>query len=113
MVERAIENMLTVLVSEQTIQNIILALLTAGGATFIWTVVKSIIAFKNSAEGREDKAVGRLEKFEEDCRTQLAFERKWGSYWSRRAAVLERLLIIHVGQEAVPPPEPEPTKEGL
>jgi hypothetical protein len=97
--------------NEQTVQNIILALLTAGGATFVWTVVKSIIAYKNSAEGREDKAVGRLERFEEDCRVQLAYERRWGSYWSRRAAILERALVLHAGHEHVPPPEPEPTRE--
>lgn len=92
--------------SEQTIQNIILALLTAGGATFLWTAVKSVIAYKNSAEGREDKAIGRLEQFEARCRQELAHERRWGSYWSRRAAVLERLLLTN-GIEP-PPLEPEP-----
>ena len=92
--------------NEQTVQNVILALLTAGGATIVWTVVKSIIAFKNSAEGREDKAVGRLEKFEANCREELAIERKWGAYWSRRAAVLERALLVN-GIEP-PPMAPEP-----
>jgi hypothetical protein len=93
-------------VSEQAVQNVILALLTAGGATFVWTVVKSVIAFRNSAEGREDKAIGRLEKFEAECRAQLRTERAWGAYWSRRAAVLEYGLR----QRGIdpPPPEPEP-----
>lgn len=77
--------------SEQTVQAIVLALLGTGGATFIWTVAKSIIAFRNSAEGREDKAVARLEQFEADCRSQLQYEREWGSYWQRRAATLEYL----------------------
>jgi hypothetical protein len=95
--------------SEQTVQNIILALLTAGGATFIWTVVKSVIAFKNSAEGREDKAVGRLEQFERNCREELAYERRWGAYWSRRAATLEHRLIK--AGEMPPEPEPEPIRE--
>jgi len=94
--------------SEQTLQNIILALLTAGGATFIWTVVKSVIAFRNSAEGREDKAVGRLEKFEADCRSQLRMERAWGAYWSRRAASLERVILVNLGPEHVPECEPAP-----
>jgi hypothetical protein len=95
--------------SEQGVQNVILALLTAGGATFIWTVVKSVIAFKNSAEGREDKAIGRLERFESDCRDQLRKERAWGAYWSRRAAVLE----FGLRQNGIdpPPPEPEPKFE--
>lgn len=94
--------------SEQTFQNLILALLTAGGATFIWTVVKSIIAWRNSAEGREDKAIGRLERFESDCRKQLAYERRWTSYWSRRASVLERIILVNLGAEHLPTPEQEP-----
>lgn len=97
--------------NESTVQSVILALLTAGGATFVWTVAKSIIAFKNSAEGREDKAVGRLEKFEANCREELSFERRWGAYWSRRAAVLERALISTGGE--VPVPEPEPTRDHI
>jgi hypothetical protein len=95
--------------NEHTVQNIVYALLTAGGATFVWTVVKSIIAYRNSAESREDRAVGRLERFEEDCRAQLVQERRWGAYWSRRAAVLERALVLCCGPENVPPPEPEPS----
>jgi hypothetical protein len=93
--------------SEQTVQTVILALLTAGGATFVWTVVKSVLAFRNSAEGREDKAIGRLEKYEAECRDQLSRERAWGAYWSRRAAVLEYGLR----QNGIdpPPPEPEPS----
>ena len=78
--------------NQQTVQTLIIALLGTGGAAFIWTVVKSIIAFRNSAEGREDKAVARLEKFEETCREQLREERAWGSHWQRRAATLEYLL---------------------
>lgn len=91
---------------ENTIQTLIVALLGAGGATFIWTVAKSIIAFKNSAEGREDKAVARLERFEEDCRKQLITERRWGAYWQRRAATLE--YALRQNGVAVPAPEPEP-----
>lgn len=92
--------------SEQTVQAIIIALLGTGGATFVWTVVKSIIAYRDSAEGREDKAVARLERYEEDCREQLRIERVWGMYWQRRAAVLEYGLR----QNGIDPPpmEPEP-----
>lgn len=94
--------------SEQTIQAIVLALLGAGGATFIWTVARSILAFKNSAEGREDKAVARLERFEEDCREQLILERRWGAYWQRRAAILEYGLRQH----GIDPPPLEKEPEG-
>lgn len=94
--------------SEQTVQAIVLGLLGTGGATFIWTVAKSIIAFRNSAEGREDKAVARLEKFEADCRQQLQSEREWGGYWQRRAAMLEYLLRSN--GIAVPPEEGRPQR---
>lgn len=95
--------------NEQTLQTLIVALLGTGGAAFIWTVAKSIIAFRNSAEGREDKAVARLEKFEEACREQLRDERMWGSHWQRRAATLEYLLR----QNGIPiPPDVDPPNMG-
>jgi hypothetical protein len=90
----------------QTTQAIVLALLGTGGATFIWTVAKSILAFKNSAEGREDKAVARLEQFEKSCREQLQTERQWGSYWQRRAAELEYVVRQNGITPPVAPPEP-------
>lgn len=94
--------------SENTVQVIVFALLGTGGATFIWTVVKSIIALRNSAESREDKAVARLEQFEEDCRSQLWTERQWGAYWQRRSAMMEYVLRQN-GIEAPPTgPQPEP-----
>lgn len=95
--------------SNQSLQTLIIALLGSGGAAFIWTLAKSILAFRNSAEGREDKAVARLEKYEQDCRAQLTIERDWGAYWNRRAATLEYLLRIN-GID-VPPSEPRPTPD--
>lgn len=93
--------------SEETVRALVLALLGTGGATFIWTVAKSVIAWRNSAEGREDKAVARLEQFERDCREQLKSEREWGSYWQRRAATLEYGLR----QNGIDPPAAEPRPE--
>lgn len=93
--------------SDDTIRAILVALLGAGGATFIWTMVKSIIAWKDSAEGREDKAVGRLEKYEEDCRKQLAWERASGAYWFRVTGILEHVLM----SRGIPLPKvPNPPK---
>jgi len=86
--------------SEETVQTIVVALLGTGGATFIWTVAKSVIAWRNSAEGREDKAVARLEQYEKSCRDQLQTERGWGAYWHRRAATLEYVLL----QNGIEPP---------
>lgn len=98
---------LVVVMAMNSFDRLIIALLTAGGATFVWTVAKSVIAFKNSAEGREDKAVGRLESFEADCRRQLTHERRWSGYWQRRAARYERLLLVN-GIDIPADLEPEP-----
>jgi hypothetical protein len=98
--------------SESVLNTLIVALLSAGGATFIWTVVRSVIAYRNSAEGREDKAIARLEKFEENCRDQLARERTWGAYWQRRTATMEHAILAHVckvdGTSLELPPFEEP-----
>lgn len=94
--------------SEQAFKTIIYALLGTGGATFIWTVVKSIIAYQNSAEGREDKAVGRLEKFEEECRRQLAWEREMGAHWYRVSGILEYTLRLNGIEVPALPPQPHP-----
>lgn len=94
--------------SSSALNTAIIALLGAGGATFIWTVVKSIIAYKNSAEGREDRAVARLEKFEASCREQLEHERRWGYYWRNRAATMEHALLV--AGVPVPPDEPPPPR---
>jgi len=90
--------------SEETVRALVVALLGTGGATFIWTVAKSVIAWRNSAEGREDKAVARLEQFERDCREQLRGEREWGSYWQRRSAMMEYALR----QNGIEPPATGP-----
>lgn len=92
--------------SEETVRALVIALLGTGGATFIWTVAKSIIAWRNSAEGREDKAVARLEQFEKDCREQLRGEREWGSYWQRRAATLDYVLRRNGIEPPLAAPEP-------
>lgn len=92
--------------NDETVRTVVLALLGTGGAAFVWTVTRSILAFRNSAEGREDKAISRLEVYERDCRTQLASERQWGAYWQRRAATLE--YVLRVNGHSVPPSEPEP-----
>ena len=82
------------MVSDETIRTVLIALLGTGGATFIWTVVKSIIAYRESAEGREDRAVARLEQYEEDCRRQLAHERDLVAYWARCTGILMHTLAV-------------------
>ena len=68
---------------------LIYALFGTGGVTFIWTVVRSILAWRASAELREDKAVARLEIFESRCRDDLDRERKMCNYWCQWAGTLE------------------------
>lgn len=93
--------------------DLVLALLAAGGATFVWTVVRSIIALRNSAESREDKAVARLERYEQECREQLAHEREWGAYWSRVAGLYAHAMAsagVPEPQLPQPPKRPEPKR---
>lgn len=92
--------------SDKTMETVVLALLGAGGATFIWTVVRSYLAIRNSAEVREDKAVARLEKYEADCRSELAFERRVSGYWRRLASIYEHSLLIN--GVTIPDVEPPP-----
>lgn len=100
-----------------TFNSVIIALLGAGGATFLWTVVRSYLAIRNSAEVREDKAIANLEKWRDDadkraldCLDRLANSREHIAYWQRRAAVMEHTALI-AGLE-IPPREPIPPQEG-
>ena len=77
------------------LQGVIIALLGAGGATFLWTVVRSYLAIRNSAETREDKAIARLDEWRLDAdrrATQAAAER---DIWRARSGDLEHLLRIN------------------
>lgn len=89
-------------------RTLIIALIGAGGATFVWTSVRSYLAIRDSAEGREDKAVARLERFERECRAQLRWERAMGLYWCKRAGTLEYALRVH--GVPVPPEETVPLR---
>lgn len=89
---------------ERIAQTLVVTLLGTGGATFVWTMFKSVIAYRDSAEGREDKAIARLEQFERDCRTQLAAARAMEAWWCRRAGDLEFALI----QAGLPRPPEHP-----
>ena len=75
--------------SEDLAKALIVALFSTGGATFIWTLVKSYIAWRDSAELREDKAIARLEEFERRCREELECEREWSQHWRMWAGKLE------------------------
>lgn len=99
------------MLTEDVAKTLIVALFTAGGATFIWTVVKSFIAWRDSADLREGKVIARLEKFERNCREELACERKMGHYWYNWSGTLE----YELRKAGIPipemPPKPQPFKK--
>jgi len=90
-------------------RTLIVALIGAGGATLIWTLVRAYLAIRDSAEGREDKAIERLERFERDCRSQLRWERAMGQYWCKRSGTLEHALRVN-GIAVPPEEEPQPLR---
>lgn len=96
--------------SEEVVKALIVALFGTGGATFIWTLVKSYIAWRGSAELREDKVIARLEEFERRCREELACERRMGHYWFNRAGTLEYELRKAGLPIPEMPPKPHPFK---
>lgn len=96
--------------SEGVVKALIAALFGTGGATFIWTLVKSYIAWRGSAELREDKAIARLEEFERNCREELACERRMGHYWYNRVGTLEYELRKAGLPIPEMPPKPHPFK---
>lgn len=85
---------------------LVVALLGAGGATFLWTVVRSYIAIRNDADSREDRAILRLSEWEEECRLQLAWEREMGAYWCRVAGIYAHVLAVNGLQEPELPLRP-------
>lgn len=102
--------MLPLLLGDSTSHNVVVALLSVGGATFIWTAVQSFLALRNNAESREDKAVARLEQFEEDCRRQLSWERQSGAYWVQVAGIYSHALLMNgIPLPATPAPPVAPS----
>lgn len=94
--------------SQDTLRDVVLALLGTGGATFIWTAARSILAFKSADESREDKVISRLEGYERECRAQLERERAWGDYWHRTAATYGYLLM----KNGITVPDEKPRPDG-
>lgn len=97
--------------SEDVVKALIVALFGTGGATFIWTLVKSYIAWRGSAELREDKVIARLEEFERRCREELEHSRAWEAWWRLWAGRLEYRLERHGIPLPARPPEPAPLEE--
>ena len=95
-----------------TTRDVVVALLGIGGGTFLWTMARSYLAIRDSAEGREDKAVERLERFEHDCREQLRAEREWGAYCFRVAGIYRYALNAGGIPEPSLPPEPSTRLQG-
>lgn len=94
-------------------EQIIVLLLGAGGATFIWTLVRSYLAIRGAAETREAVAVKNLERWRDEAdRRASVWQKKYEmqndmtDYWRQRAATLEHRMNL-AGIE-VPPLPPKP-----
>lgn len=89
-------------------EQIIVLLLGAGGATFIWTVVRSYLAIRGAAETREAVAVKNLERWRDEAdRRASVWQKKYEmqvdmtDYWRGRSAILE--FAMHEQGCTVPP----------
>lgn len=85
---------------------LVLLILTGGGALAIYTLVKAFLAVRAGVETREGEAIGNLVQWRLDadaradaaaaradsCTVKLELEREWGRYWQLRAARAERAL---------------------
>lgn len=103
-----------------TAEQIIVLLLGAGGATFIWTVVRSYLAIRGAAETREAVAVKNLERWRDEAdRRAAVWQKKYEmqvdltEFWRYRAATLEHRMNL-AGVEVPPlPPRPPVWQEPL
>lgn len=92
------------------------ALASGGGAGLILALNQVRTAYKEGAEKREDKAAAKIKDTQSATlrRAEIAealYEWKDRQYrwWVNRATRLERVIILRLGEDAVPPPTtPEP-----
>lgn len=96
-------------------QQIVVLVLSGGGAAAIFTMVKAFLAVRGSTDTREASAIANLERWrlQADERADgfyqdLCFERGVSAYWMRRAAELEHAFRASGGE--VPPAEPPPPR---
>lgn len=94
-------------------EKIVVLLLGAGGATFIWTVVRSYLAIRGAAETREAVAIRNLERWRDEadrraqvCHQRLEVQTDFAEFWRFRASDLEHQL--HLNGVPVPPLPPRP-----
>lgn len=88
--------------------------LGAGGAGFLATLVKFLLAIRSSAETREAKAIANLERWRDDadgrahkCLDRLDRQRTISTYWQTRCGVLEHALSVAgvpFPEAPIPPP---------
>lgn len=95
-------------------QQLVVLVLSGGGAAAVFTLAKAYLAIRNDADTREQAAIANLERWrlEADERAttayaELGLEREVSSYWQRRAGQAEHLLARHGIDVPEPPPAPE------
>jgi hypothetical protein len=92
-------------------QQVVVLVLSGGGAAAIFTLVKAYLAVRESTDTREASAIGNLERWrkEADDRATHAYvllghEREVSAYWQRRSGFAEHLLA----RNGVPAPSYDP-----
>lgn len=96
-------------------QQVVVLILSAGGATAIFTIVKSVIAWRNSVDTREATGIANLERWrmQADRRADrnaalLDHEKEVSAHWRSRAGLLE--YTLNVNGIPIPPAPPLPKK---
>lgn len=101
-------------------EQVLVLILGAGGATFLWTAVRSYLAIKDNADTREDKAVANLERYRlladqraDRAEKRLGWQADVADFWRRRSVSLEALLIRKGHEAEIPPLPPRPAPPAL
>lgn len=101
-------------------EQIVVLLLGAGGATFIWTVVRSYLAIRGAAETREAVAVKNLERWRDEADRRASVWQKKAEmqndmteFWRNRSANLEHRMRLAGVEVPELPPRPAVWQEPL
>lgn len=72
-------------------QQVVILILGGGGAASIYTLVRALLAYRNNAEAREDKAIENLERWRIDSDDRATKALADADYWRAQAAKWEHL----------------------
>lgn len=85
-------------------------LLGAGGVAFVAACYKVVKDYREGTWRRQDTAVADLERWRaaaDDAREWAELQHQW---WRYRAGRLEYVIMVNLGPDYIPPPEPYPVR---